>query len=244
MNSYCLWKRASGILKTILLLLSLIALAVEADDKAIATIKVMVPSNVDPESVAKAWRLMQAAYGAIGIEISRIEAPLARLYLMVEQGKADAALGGIAATIEANYPDLLKIPTPISKSAYHVYGSTMGGYKGPESLKSLKVIAMLGSESLNRIFPEVDIHFVRESIQLVKMLELERADVALGLERHMTALLKENPNSGISRLDSEPLYTFYVHHFINRKHRELIPKLDAALQAILARVVDKPPESQ
>lgn len=206
----------------------LVSLGIQAEP-----FRVVIPDNADPAYVDKVWNLVHAAYGKIGIEARKVEAPLARIYLMVELGEADAALGGVPENIRRNHPSLLPVPTPILKTAYHVYAINPIDYRGKDSLKGLRLIAMRGSESLKRLLPDYPITWLNEAEQMIRMLELGRADAALGLEKQMQALLAQYPNTGVRRIDDAPLWEFTLHHMLAEQHEDLIKPLDEALATLL-----------
>ncbi len=200
---------------------------------------VTVADNADPESAEKVWRLVQSAYQAIGIRATRLQAPLARLYVMVESQQADAALAGFPETVELQYPSLIRVETPIFTTAYHLYARTPFNYQEPGTLQAMRVVSMRGSETVKRALPGTEIIWVNEAIQMVRMLELGRADVAIGLEKHMMHLLAQTPESGIRRLDEVPFFEITLYHYISPRHRELAPRLSKSLAAIKARLAQQ-----
>lgn len=192
--------------------------------------------NADPRSVERLWRLMKTVYNAEGIEVQLVKAPLARIHYMANSGQVDAAIGGLPESTDGVYPNLVKVPTPIFRTAYHVYAMPELRFTGLESLQGKRIIAMRGSESLKRILPNEDIRWLNDSVQLIRLLEGRRADFAIALENTANNLLAEMPDTLVSRKDEEAFYSFRLHHYVNERHRELVPRLDQRLQQVLAKL--------
>lgn len=205
------------------------------------------PDNADPVTVAKTWLRLEAAYATLDIKLVAIRVPLARVYLMAEQGSADGAMAGFAETVEPQYPNLIRVKTPIFRSRYDIYGyGEPGSIESWDDIGTARVAAIRGFETAAKHLTKSQIVWVNTAEQLVDMVEQKRVSYFVGLEqqskailaqRHANALagkdsgLDPDESSMIHRLSKTPVHVVTLNHYLSPQHANLSERLGKALAA-------------
>ncbi|GAA3976693.1 hypothetical protein [Allohahella marinimesophila] len=193
------------------------------------------PTNADQDSTAYVWQMVNAAYQSLDIELVPIDVPLARMYVMADQGAADAALAGVAEQIEPRYTNLIRVPVPVFESRYHIYGfDRNNSVNSWVDLGTETIAAIRGFETIKRYLPQEQIIWVNSAEQLLGMLEKKRVRYVVGLENQMTAELAQTmrPTSKlVRRLNDAPLHEVVLYHYLAPRH--------AGLREALAEAIEK-----
>jgi polar amino acid transport system substrate-binding protein len=183
----------------------------------------------DPLS-ARAFEIVRAAYGRIGMEVQVEPLPNERGIVSADAGDTDGDTIRMAG-IEGRYPNLVRVPEPVLN--YETIAFTSGlefKVKGWESLRpySLCVIrgmklAEKGSEGMHR-------ELVSGSELVMRMLAAGHCQV--GILGEAVWLEVDRLGTGPFRALEPPVEIVPVYHYVHRRHAELAPRLAEALKAM------------
>ena len=223
-------KRRSTTLVRLLKVLLILAGVTQVHAEFIVT----VPLNTDPVSTEKVWHVISQAYQNLGIEITRLDVPLIRVYQTVNQGTADAAMAGLPAQVEPRFPLLLKLPTPVFTTHYNAYGlDSSRVINSWEDLTHERVVTIRGYNTVSKALPEEHIIWVNDATQVVEMVLHRRVEIAVGLEYQMQSLFHTQPDKQLIQLNPQPLFSFSTFHYLHPKHAALVAPLDHELSEVL-----------
>lgn len=151
-----------------------------------------------------------------------------------QEGRVDGELYRIAG-IEQQYDNLVPVPVPLIelKSVILTKGLVFP-VTGPESLAPYKVGILQGvvyMEKLTAGLPRENIHRVSGELQLFQLLASGRVDAIIEDIDTANGIMSKADFPGISPL-FPPLAVFPIHHYLHKKHNDLIPALTEALSAM------------
>jgi polar amino acid transport system substrate-binding protein len=196
-------------------------------------LRVTRPTNADQKSTAYVWQLVSAAYKSLDITLAAVDVPLARMYIMADQGSADAALAGVAEQIEPRYTNLVRVPVPVFDSRYHIYGfDTDQRINSWGDLGNNTIAAIRGFDTIKQHLPQEQIVWVNSAAQLLGLLEQKRVYYVVGLEKQMAAELAKTvrpASKRIRRLNENALYEVILFHYLAPQHASLKDELAEAI---------------
>ncbi len=180
-----------------------------------------------------ALAILEKAYNKIGEDVSFKLLPGERAISDSNDGVTDGEAHRVN-NIQKKYPNLLKIPTSYITAENVVFSKSLSIHiTGYESLKPYRIGFNIGlkiAEESTKGFPYLNL--VTKEEQAFLMLNSNRVDLVIaerfsGL-RHLKILgLKE-----IKILD-DPVNKVQLFHYVHKKNRSIVPKLDSAFQTML-----------
>ena len=216
-----------------LLLASLFAVIVGLSPSAMAeTLKF---SCIEGTPDAEISRLVLAeAYGRLGIDIIINKFPGLRALTYANEGTTDGELFR-AKGADAEYPNLIQIQIPISTvEAVVITEDFYFDVSGWQSLKPYLVGIQAGVTFIESGIAQVEgliVYRVKDSSQLFGMLEKKRINVAVLPKIIAVKALAGLQNKDITILDP-PLQRLSLYHYLNKKHAQLVPDLEAVLKSM------------
>ncbi len=210
----------------VILILGVIILS---DGPGRAAGQVLRLSGMERNAISEtAARHLRRAYERIGIRLEIFPLPRKRALIAADRGDFDGVVAR-ATIISRDYKNLIRVPAPVAYLRIRAYGrrgaDTVATF---EELRSLRIGILRGVPLLAQKTAGLDRHPANTPGQLMHMLKAGRVDAVLLAERVAeSALEKEKltnivPISGV--LLRSPLY-----HFLNRRHRGLVPAISKAL---------------
>jgi polar amino acid transport system substrate-binding protein len=190
--------------------------------------------DAEPSSILLG-RILSAAYGYLGYELTIISLPARRALMQANDGGYDGDLARMG-NIGDQYPNLLAVPTPVIEFAAVAF--TIGVTRDIEDWSSLSglrigimrgmLFAEQGTLGLNPI--ELD-----NMESLFSALAKDRLDVVIAI-RESGLLISQwlLPDAGIHPV-GEILFQGSMHHFLHKSHADLVPQIDAILRQMTAR---------
>lgn len=176
--------------------------------------------------------VLAEAYGKLGIDITIQELPGLRALIYANEGSTDGELFR-AKGLEDEYTNLVRIHVPInSVDVVAVTKSLPFEINGWQSLKQYSIGIQSGIsfiESSISNMKELKITRVKNSAQLMRMLENERIDVVVAPRISAILSLSDMKSKTITILEP-PLQSLPLFHYLNKKHHSLVPELEGVLQ--------------
>ncbi|MFC4157765.1 substrate-binding periplasmic protein [Chitinimonas lacunae] len=173
--------------------------------------------------------LMRRVYGQLGIEVELVRLPTRRSLLLAAGGQLDAELLRIR-QIGQEHPDLLRVPIAIAQvelGAYARPGTPVPG--NWQALTRYRVAYMRGARFIERHLEPLP-HKVEglDSYDALRLVATRTADIALLPRSEAAQVLAREELSQVREVgfvsEVEPLY-----HYLHKRHRALLPRLNDAL---------------
>ncbi|MBN2844931.1 MAG: transporter substrate-binding domain-containing protein [Deltaproteobacteria bacterium] len=212
----------------VILLLSLSAFSARGQDLVFTTIEKQPIMTVASEIVKELYR-------RLGHEISVVPMAAARAAAEVSSNHVDGEVGRIVSFNE-NYPNLLRVPTHFYSAYTRAFVRVDRGITKVDSgnLKNYRVARIRGVVNTDLLSREVPEAFDFSDIEtMFGFVRLGRADIALTNHIGGMLILAEQGITDIVPLEP-PLERRNFYHFINVKHRDLVPLLDAVIREMTA----------
>ncbi len=173
-------------------------------------------------------RIMEEAYGALGIRIETRAAPAARALQYAERGLNDGELCRTSLIAEQR-SDLLLIRTPLFESHAVAFASRPLQLHGWSSLKPYLVGFERGKAALELRLKGVRLSPSNGVENGMRKLAGGRVDVHVEDYYSGMCVLRQRGMHGVQPLHPV-LERFSMHHYLNPRHRELAPRLEEVLQ--------------
>ena len=164
-----------------------------------------------------------------GMTLTFVRLPALRSAEAANDGMTDGDLGRIV-EITTRYPNLIAVPTPITKFTVAIYSAS------PDiASKSRADIRQMRIGLLRGIFTPIKYSHgmkVTESVGLASMFDMlatHRFDVAMVEHYNAATFVRKNRLTAVY-LWPHVWATDPLHLVLNKKHAALVPRLDAALQ--------------
>ncbi|MBI9111937.1 ABC transporter substrate-binding protein [Maridesulfovibrio ferrireducens] len=192
----------------------------------------LVFSGIESINSDISFKVLEEAYGRIGIEIELKHYPILRALHSSDSGIVDGELFKKKG-LDNKYPNLTMIHVPVNNIESMVLTNKssppftdwqslapfrIGIYRGVAFTKEKTAKA-----GCTQVF-ELDTHD-----QMIKMLEINRIDAAIVARIAGLIILRKAGPTEI-KLTEPPLESFPVYHYLNKKHSNLVPKLTAVLK--------------
>lgn len=219
--------RHIGALFCILVLSSLFA--GPAPGSAEMTITLTISGIEGEQTHQIAREIIEEAYARIGISVTFLFVPGKRSLMMANNGRVDGDLARILGT-ETVYENLLPVPTRVLDFSAVAFTKradiTVNNW---QELQGYRVgiirgirYSEIGTRGMNPRYADNMQH-------LFQLLDQGRVDVAIATIRAgMSEIAVHYPQGEIHQA-GDVLHTEPLHHFLHRKHKEIIPLLDNAL---------------
>lgn len=172
---------------------------------------------------------LERALADVGYQPQMHWLPGRRILNQVSSGILDGDLARSQAVVDANFPHLIRVPTPFGRACY-------AGYRLESQESQLGTLQIGVFEGLLQVqklaqehWPKAQLTVVQSPLKALKMLASKRLTYLL-LPPQTKAQLEQI--SGETLVQSTPhIIGFDVYMFLNPRHASLAPRLAKALQA-------------
>lgn len=175
-------------------------------------------------------QILTEAYKRLHIDIEFVYLPAERPMWSANNGIVDGVDARVTG-LEKRYPNLLMINVPLNLGTLYVdtkdVSFTVNGW---QSVKPYRIAYLRGSQMIERNLRDLPIESVTSIKQGFMMLAHNRVDIVIADVNQAAESLPDFPD--IKRL-SPAIYSFPVYHYVNKKHANLVPKLEAVLQQMV-----------
>lgn len=193
--------------------------------------KVRIAVIDDVPSTIAAVQILETAYQRLDINMTTLVAPSRRALLMADTGNLDGDLFRIA-TVAEGYPNLVRVDFPLLKGKLHAVVRNREIQQLPESRTNdpIKVAIRRGVIIAENTATELDMEPIHaESYEQVRtLLEMRRVDLAFVASIEGITPLA-NADWHHLHILPEPVATFTLHHYLNRRHAGLAEDLAEVL---------------
>ena len=175
--------------------------------------------------------MLRAVYARLNIKLEFEDVPGKRALALSSAGELDGEIQRIG-TLSNEYPTLVRVSPAINYIEPSVFTSRLHfDVRGWDSIKdySIGIVRGVGSsEAGTRGMPRITPTTSLEN--LIQMLDADRFDVMVSdLFSGQVAVRKLNLQARIYPL-SPPLERIYLYHYLNERHRELVPKVGKVIE--------------
>ncbi len=199
--------------------------------KEVKTVKISAIENEHIHEMTK--EVVRAVYEKIGIGVEFNDLPARRALGWANTGKTDGDLARIDGT-EKKFTNLIKISTPVTMFKGVAFTKKIQrDIQSWEDLKGLSVgiiagirYSDIGTKGLDRI-PAKDM------THLFNLLFRDRIEVAIAdFDSGKIEIYRNFKATKIHNI-GQPLHSAPLFHFIHKKNRDLVPRLESALRSML-----------
>lgn len=173
--------------------------------------------------------ILREAYAELGLEVRFQTFPSERSLLLSSNGLIDGELVRIAG-IGSKYPGLIQVPVSHVRAEQTAFSLDPAiEIAGWESLRPHRIVFQRGYKAAELATRGMQVELVSLNSQGFAMLARGRADVMLANRFSGLQELQEMGANAIHIL-SPPVQVDPLYHYLNRKHRALVPKLVSVLE--------------
>jgi ABC-type amino acid transport substrate-binding protein len=177
--------------------------------------------------------MLRAVYARLNIKLEFADVPGKRALALSSAGELDGEIQRIG-TLSKEYPTLLRVSPPINYIEPSVFTSRLHfDVQGWDSIKdySIGIVRGVGSsEAGTRGMAHVTQTASLEN--LIQMLDADRFDVIVSdLFSGLVAVRKLNLQARVYAL-SPPLERIYIYHYLNERHRDLVPRVGKVIEEL------------
>ena len=183
----------------------------------------------EPNTLASmAQAVLRVAYARLGVDFVAQELPLRRALALTVAGELDGDLMRTSALIQDN-PSLLQVRVPVAIGVYAAYrrGECPARISIAE-LAQTRVAYFRGIRAIEMALPQQALIAANNSWDVMRLLQHNIADYALGMQTETDALLAAREVQGICRV-AEPVIVQPLYHALHKRHAQLLPRLEAVL---------------
>ena len=211
--------------------LLLVCLVVVAGSPARAQSVIRLARIADIPDQYVGGEMLRAVYARLNIRLEFEDVPGKRALALSSAGELDGEIQRIG-TLSNEYPTLVRVSPAINYIEPSVFTSRLHfDVQGWASIKdySIGIVRGVGSsEAGTRGMARVTQTTSLEN--LIQMLDADRFDLMVSdLFSGMVAVRKLNLQARIYPL-SPPLERIYIYHYLNERHRELVPKVGKVIE--------------
>jgi len=171
------------------------------------------------------------AFRRVGAELHLVKLPAERGLIDANAGIEDGDMVRIAG-LEKQYPNLVRVPEKLVDWEFSAFSTDSTIPSAWPALRQRAVGHIKGWKIYERALAGAErVSTADDPVQLFRLLELKRIDVALYERRFGLALVKQHGMQGIRPL-SPPLATREMFIYLHKRHAPLVPRLAAALRAM------------
>lgn len=180
-------------------------------------------------------QVLREAYQNIGFMIHVERLPNPRSMLTSNSGQLDGELSRVAG-IEVEFENLVAVPVPVNINEAYAFSKRKDIKTSDwESLRPYRLACVLGVQVIKLSLLErgIPCDYVATHQQTLKMLQLERVDIALMPRVNALSALKSANITDIE-IAGGPLITLNLYHYLHKKNAKIIPHISAALKKMEA----------
>lgn len=191
--------------------------------------------SMPPDATALISRkVLEIAYSKIGIDIKFNKYPAERSLYMSNHGLVDGEVCRIKG-IEDKYLNLVIVPVPINLVEGMVFTKNVKfKVAGWSSLKPYTIGVRRGTKFIENIAHKLNVEAVTTNEQLFLKLISDRTDIVVTSRVEGLFQLKKLKINNITVLEP-PIITIKLYHYLNKKHKSLIPKVTNILKKMNKR---------
>lgn len=184
----------------------------------------------DPATLI-AERVMREAYLRLGFALEVQAMPGERSLISANSGETDGELYR-KIDIDKSYPQLIRVPVPLQTYEIVVF-TKAEPFKidGWESLRPYKIGFVKGIKIIEEKTVGMHAESVATMHQAFTKLDRGRSDLVLANRVTGLASLRAHQFRDVKVL-LPPLASFFVYHYLNKKHEALVPKLTEVLKSM------------
>ncbi len=186
-------------------------------------------SGMERNAISEAAaRHLRRAYERIGIRLEVYPLPRKRALIAANRGDFDGVVAR-AAIITRDYKNLIRVPAPVAYLSIRAYGRRDADAVATlDDLRPLRIGILRGVPLLTQKTAGLDRYPANTPGQLMHMLKAGRIDTILLAEQVAESALEEENLTNIVPI-SGVLFRSPLYHFLNRRHRGLVPAISKAL---------------
>ncbi|WP_108649767.1 substrate-binding periplasmic protein [Dongshaea marina] len=190
--------------------------------------RLVLGSPVSSLSKASANVLVEA-YSRLGIQLQIKQLPAERSLALSNQGALDGEVNRIKG-LEQRYPNLVRVPVVVNHfEAVVVAQDPALEVSGLQSLKNYRIGIRNGIKYAEDLTRGMNVKRAMSNQQLFSNLALGKVDLIIVTRSDASDYLATHPQSPV-KIIGPPLLTKKLYHYLNRKHRELLPQITKQLQ--------------
>jgi hypothetical protein len=175
--------------------------------------------------------ILKEAYRRIGIQINVLEVPAKRGLHNANFGRYDGEVMRIAGIAKA-YPNLIMVPDFVNIMEGVAFSKNKEiQIQGWESLKPYRIGVVRGMKFAENGTKGMERDLVSNPVQLFKMLDRGRLDIAILSRMSSLGALKVSGVMGVYVL-SPPLTKIKLYHYLHKRHKNLVPQISKTLQEL------------
>ncbi len=173
-------------------------------------------------------KILEAAYKRLSIDIEFVVMPAKRCLRESSVGNVDGEIQRIY-EIGDSYPTLIRVPISFNHLNVVAFSKNYQiPINGWNSLQGYRVGRIRGIKFMEMGFRQLDpskIQVVNRSHQLALLLKSDRIDFIVEEKINGLIQFKRLNINGIHTL-SPPLLRIKLYHYLNQKHKDLVPRID------------------
>lgn len=203
----------------------------------LATEKIVLSGPENHPTAELAYQILSRAYARLDIEVERVTLPVARSLAMANEGEVDGEMFR-GDRIEANYPNLLRVPVLIDTGGLSVFvKSPTVRVRDWKDLQPYSIGSQIGLKAVEQSTAGMQTTFATEPEQVMQLLLHDRVDLVLLPTEigyiAMHTLIQKDP-----RYEDEvaevyvlqpPLEQGKLYHYLHAKNSGLLPRITSVL---------------
>lgn len=173
-------------------------------------------------------KIMKKVYSEIDIEIHVKKYPPKRASNISLKGGNDGELHRVDG-FSNKESHLIKVPSPIFSTEIWIFShNKLFDFSSIEKLNRKRVAIRRGIKFLDEVTKGYNSIKVNSYIQCIKLVASERADLTIIPSLSADLLLQKKTIKNVYKA-STPFAANKVYHYVNSRHKNLVPKIDKAL---------------
>ncbi|MFT5706080.1 MAG: polar amino acid transport system substrate-binding protein [Oceanospirillaceae bacterium] len=180
-----------------------------------------------------AQKLMTEIYRRADVKVNVTSASAKRAFSESSSGHSDGQLLRIAGA-DILDPSLIRIPTPIYHIETQIFARKEYALRinKVEDLREYKIAAVRGILHSKRLIDTAGatkVHLLENVTQLIKFVELGRADIAITGKLNGRHLIRAQNLNNIVEV-GKPLFTYPLYHYLHQDYQWLAPKINTIVK--------------
>ncbi len=210
------------------IILSFMAVQAQAQDYKFVSIEGLIEQEVGRE-------IIPVIYEKLGLSVEITPLAGKRAEQEATTGRKDGEIMRIF-SYGQNNPTTLRVPTPYYKLETMAFVKKDSGIKitSKDDLRQYKVAKVSGVKHTDNLSKGLSgVKDAKSTASMMKMLNAGRVDVALTNTVDGLLVLKEIGVTSITPMD-KPLAELDLYHYLHESHADMVAKVDAAIQEMVA----------
>jgi len=193
------------------------------------------PANAEPLRISTAEfpeakpvaRLLKEVYRQLGHDIELVFRPAKRSLVEVNSGLSDAELARITG-VDGEYPNLVRVLEPVFALSFSALAHTKSKHwlSSWEEIKKHRIIYPRGYKILDIRTKEMNAIVASNPAAIARMVKGGRADIGIVITSDAERFASDDDEI---RVLKPPIEVVTLYHYLNVKHRRLIPAMEKIL---------------